>query len=1118
MRRARHALLVMLLCVVAGCGGGGGGDSRSPGGSPGPARQQADLKGANASLFAEVFRNFLTNDIAALDEAVSGFNNDIPVLTVTDTQRTEACGTSGNLTFTAAGSGADLSLQYDACVEFGVTINGRVAFNFSNVNATTRSFDFRLTYTNLSFTAGSSGFTLNGTTTMQTQVTNDAHIHRLVVNQTMLDTGLATTFTAESLSATVQHARGNYDAVAVTAATGSLGVSGRGFADANFRVASNDTLFTGVPGSQISVTLDGVSFGMRYEDAQGRQREVAIPIDEVINLDVLDGRNAAPTISFIPDLVIDSGKVQQLDLRPWVFDEDFEAVDVTLAVTGAPGPQSTLQTLPLAAGRFELRPSDSGVFTLRATAVDPLGLRAEQDFTVTVRGDTDKDGLFDDVDSDDDNDGVADGIDALPLDPSESRDADRDGIGDNADTDDDNDGVADALDAFPFDPACSSASQGNGQECFLSAIEDFDSLIAIDGVLHFVSMADKTIHRWDSATDSFLAAWSIGTAVPTNSTPTSVAHVPAHDRIYVGFDNGAITAVDAYAGSEQAFATLPSAVGGLADAGNFLLAQDDSGAWETHYTFAADGALRWSAEWNHYSRVYAFNPAEERVYFFRDTSSPNDLHYEQIDQTTGVRSSAGETPYHGAYGIDPPIVPSATGDRILIGSGNLFSAGALSWAAAIPGAIYAAQWDAADGLIVLRPEGSRTSLERRDAALAVVEQVTFDGQPRGIAPALQGYVIVTELQDRLVLHRYHASNDTDADGVSNTVDDFPLDIAASVDTDFDGYPDAWNGGRSQADSTTGLMLDAYPTESACHLPQHGDGTTCNVESTLPDYFPDAVAGDGDGIVYLLSAQFSRVYRYSAVAARHLSPIVVGDASPPSYMEYAPEHDRLYFGYPSGAVTYVDLHDAQLRERPFVNVAANVGGLGAAGEYLAVQDASGAWGTHYYFDQTGLLRDSADWNYYSRDYEWNSALQRLFFLRDSMSPSDLHFEALAPDGTIAGVGETPYHGSYQIQPPIVMSPDDQYVMLGSGDIYDAADLTWYRSLLNDFVTAIWDDNGTITAVEDTGSATRIHRYNANFVWQGEENRAGTPLALLGHAGGYVLVTHDGSKPVFSPLAR
>jgi hypothetical protein len=39
--------------------------------------------------------------------------------------------------------------------------------------------------------------------------------------------------------------------------------------------------------------------------------------------------------------------------------------------------------------------------------------------------------------------------------------------------------------------------------------------------------------------------------------------------------------------------------------------------------------------------------------------------------------------------------------------------------------------------------------------------------------------------------------------VLNTVDAFPLDRAASVDTDRDGYPNAWNRGRTQADSTTG---------------------------------------------------------------------------------------------------------------------------------------------------------------------------------------------------------------------------------------------------------------------------------------------------------------------------
>jgi len=44
--------------------------------------------------------------------------------------------------------------------------------------------------------------------------------------------------------------------------------------------------------------------------------------------------------------------------------------------------------------------------------------------------------------------------------------------------------------------------------------------------------------------------------------------------------------------------------------------------------------------------------------------------------------------------------------------------------------------------------------------------------------------------------------DSDNDGFYDQVDAFPDDIAASVDTDGDGYPDRWNPGKSQGDSTS----------------------------------------------------------------------------------------------------------------------------------------------------------------------------------------------------------------------------------------------------------------------------------------------------------------------------
>ncbi len=66
--------------------------------------------------------------------------------------------------------------------------------------------------------------------------------------------------------------------------------------------------------------------------------------------------------------------------------------------------------------------------------------------------DTDADGTGNNSDNDDDGDGVLDVNDAFPLDASETLDTDANGIGDNSDTDDDGDGILDVNDAFPLDP------------------------------------------------------------------------------------------------------------------------------------------------------------------------------------------------------------------------------------------------------------------------------------------------------------------------------------------------------------------------------------------------------------------------------------------------------------------------------------------------------------------------------------------------------------------------------------------------------------------------------------------------------------------------------------------
>lgn len=65
--------------------------------------------------------------------------------------------------------------------------------------------------------------------------------------------------------------------------------------------------------------------------------------------------------------------------------------------------------------------------------------------------------------------------------------------------------------------------------------------------------------------------------------------------------------------------------------------------------------------------------------------------------------------------------------------------------------------------------------------------------------------------------------DTDGDGMVNKEDAFPDDPAASKDSDSDGYPDEWNEGKAEEDSTTGLKLDQYPSDSKKWEKEEGGG-------------------------------------------------------------------------------------------------------------------------------------------------------------------------------------------------------------------------------------------------------------------------------------------------------
>ena len=90
--------------------------------------------------------------------------------------------------------------------------------------------------------------------------------------------------------------------------------------------------------------------------------------------------------------------------------------------------------------------------------------------------------------------------------------------------------------------------------------------------------------------------------------------------------------------------------------------------------------------------------------------------------------------------------------------------------------------------------------------------------------------------------------DMDNDGVGDNADMFPSDPAASMDSDNDGYPDRWNSGKTQNDSTSipPLIIDAFPFNPDEWSDEDGDGTGDNSDEfpSDPEEWRDS---DGDSV-------------------------------------------------------------------------------------------------------------------------------------------------------------------------------------------------------------------------------------------------------------------------------
>lgn len=226
-----------------------------------------------------------------------------------------------------------------------------------------------------------------------------------------------------------------------------------------------------------------------------------------------------------------------------------------------------------------------------------------------------------------------------------------------------------------------------------------DCFIDKNDVLYLLSKEHTSLFRWNTA----LQDWS-GT-IALYGSPRYVTYSSENHTVYTAYVDGKIKKIDLSQTNpvEQPFANLPTAPRGLIAAGEFIVTSDNSGSWETHSVFNAEGTVISTKDWNRPFAQAAWSAVNRRIYHFRDDSSPNDLHYEVIN-ADGTIGAQGETPYHSSAGIQYPIRVNPDGSVVILGSGRIYDALAMTHTGNLPNTITDATW--ANGLLFTY-EGSK---------------------------------------------------------------------------------------------------------------------------------------------------------------------------------------------------------------------------------------------------------------------------------------------------------------------------------------------------------------------------------------------------------------------------
>jgi hypothetical protein len=259
----------------------------------------------------------------------------------------------------------------------------------------------------------------------------------------------------------------------------------------------------------------------------------------------------------------------------------------------------------------------------------------------------------------------------------------------------------------------------------------------------------------------------------------------------------------------------------------------------------------------------------------------------------------------------------------------------------------------------------------------------------------------------------------------------------------------------------------------------------------------------NGVIHFMDTETDRIRRLD-LGTRAFLPALVGTGEVTA-MAVVPDGTASYLAYSGGRI---DTFDSQAggNARFFGAAPATVFEMVVAGSYLFTVDGSGAWSTQALYQRsTGARVHSVDWRFSASDLTFSPLDNSVYYIDSGVSPSDVHrVQVDMAAGRLGSELESPYHGDYSLWAPLRLLPDGSAFILGSGLLFNTADLTYRTSIGLRYVDIAFHGD-RMYLIDTVGEMTQLRVLNSRFDILSAAYYPGTALRIFVHGDKLVLLT-------------